>query len=157
MNMAVDNNKNQTYQPTNTTSAVAIPPSQGVFNQSAYQNIDQATYDAVKGIVDNKGLYNNARYVNQTDDYGNYQNAAAPLYDQLRAAGRGDIADGLQGSDYNSALQYLNSIGVAVPPAPSAADGIMDSMNNVINQGSNSQINTGQYITQTLNRRTGTQ
>ena len=137
------------------TSAVPIPASPGSFGSSTYQNIDQATYDAVKGIVDNKALYNNAKYVNQNDTYGTYQTAAEPLYQQLRSAGRGDIADALTGADWESAVNYLNSIGVPVqaPAAQNqavldstASNNVLDTLNGVINTGSGSQINTGQYI-----------
>jgi len=54
------------------TSAITSPASQGYFAPSAYNNIDKTTYDAVKNIVQNKGLYNEAKYVRADGTYDTY-------------------------------------------------------------------------------------
>lgn len=108
-----------TVQPTQTqqfTQPVAPAAAADNANGSIYQGITQDVYNWVQGITDNKTMYDNSKFTLQDGNYQQYADLALPYYESLRAAGRSDIADYLNGSNTPQALEYLRSIGIELDP-----------------------------------------
>ena len=101
----------------------------------AYKDITPELLGYITGVVDNKVLYDNAKFVDGTGDYQQYADAAQPFYQSLRNAGRNDIADLLGASDTETALEYLRGTGIELDPAKQDMNAIM---NNFLTQPSHS-------------------
>ncbi len=69
--------------------------------------VSQATYDAMKNIVDQKALWHNAKSTGQNPDP--YKEAAKQYYDQLVNSNQKSIADQLNASNYEQAKKLLDS------------------------------------------------
>lgn len=110
--------------------------------------ITPEVYKAVGDIVGNKGSYNNEKYTLKTGGEQKYATAAQPSYQTLIDAGFGDYADILKNSDYQQALDFYNSL-----VNPSTTSGMsqeaINSVYNLIGQGSGSQIDVGKAGEQT--------
>ena len=120
-------------------------------NQPPQNNTSQ-TFEAVQpyydvySIVQNKGSYNDSRYVNGSSDYDKYRVAAEEYYNKLKSSGYSDVADELSNSSYEKALEILARY---QPDSTSASTNI--SSNNVGDVAANYLSQIENYISPSTN------
>lgn len=81
-------------------------------------------YNAAKQITDNKQKWANATA--KGEDASAYESAAKQYYDELRGAGRDDVADKLQKSDAVQAAEYLRQLSPSYDATPEGLQGKSD-------------------------------